>query len=99
MMFAGIYGKKGKRLEAQELLAAAGYDRTWSEIQTAYHRWKGTAKKNISCCNRYSAGTGGGPYASERSEEDFFLAEVSPGDFEEDDNPLDSDGVVSNKGA
>jgi hypothetical protein len=89
-----VIAKKQKWQELALLMRSSGHYRDWKEVRGSYQRWKVAAKKAISAYRRHSQGTGGGPSSSIPSETDFALVEVCPEDFEEDENPLDSDAQV-----
>lgn len=87
--------KKQKWKELEEQLKASGSIRTWTELRTAYQRWKVAGKKNVTAYKRYLKSTGGGPSIHKPSELDFIIADICPEDFEMDENIHDSDGQVS----
>lgn len=92
--FKLVIAKKQKWQELSQLMRSSGHYRDWKEVRASYQRWKIAAKKTISAYRRHSQGTGGGPSSSIPSETDFAIVEVCPEDFEEDENPLDSDAQV-----
>lgn len=83
-----------KRLKWEDLakkMRCLGFHREWKDIRASYQRWKVAAKKNICSYSKYRRATGGGESKAEPSNFDYMISDICPLDFEEDENPADSD--------
>ncbi|KAL1489863.1 hypothetical protein ABEB36_013792 [Hypothenemus hampei] len=85
--------KKKKWEELAKKLCSAGRERKWTELRSAYQRWKVAAKKNVTADKKKGSTLGGGPQEIKASELDYLIKDISPDDFVEDRNHFDSNGV------
>jgi len=76
------------------IISSRGIARDWKDVRGAYQRWKMQAKKNYSAHKKSLRATGGGPCDSELTSLDDMLRQITPEDFEEDENRFDSDAMV-----
>ncbi|KAL1493871.1 hypothetical protein ABEB36_009555 [Hypothenemus hampei] len=81
------------REQIQQFADVTGRERKWTELRSAYQRWKVAAKKNVTADKKKGSTTGGGPQEIKASELDYLINDISPDDFVEDRNHFDSNGV------
>lgn len=89
-----IKRKRDTWRKCEELFAARGYTRNWETLRDLYFRMKMQAKTSIRDYKLQSTKTGGGPKCKSPTELEWTIQEITPKDFEKDENIFDSDSIM-----